>query len=102
MAGYVRCDHRHQLRLDGAAGAPRRLDHDAPQLVVARRADEDLGVLDQLGERTRRCQRAELIRPCDDYDANVERRVEHEVEQTAGDVIDHAGGEHLLELVDDE
>ena len=61
VAGNVGRHHRHQLRLDGAAGAPRRLDDDPAQLVVARWADEHLGVLDQLRERARRCQRTELV-----------------------------------------
>ena len=102
VAGDVGGDHRHQLRFDGAAGAPGRLDDDPPQLLVARRADEHLGVLDQLGERARRRQRAELIRTDHEDDANVDGRVEHEVEQAAGDRVGRTGREHLLELVDDE
>ena len=91
-----------ECRLDGAARPPGRLGDDAPELVVARRADEHLGVLDQLAERPRRGQRAELVGADHDDDVHVERRVEDEVEQPCGDGVGRAGGEHLLELVDDE
>ena len=53
VPGDVGCDHRHQLRFDGAAAAACRLDDDPSQLLVARWSDEHLGVLDEVGERAR-------------------------------------------------
>ena len=102
VAGDVGGDQRDELRFHVAAGAPGRHLDDPPQLVVGRRADQHLGVVDQLGEPAGGGEHGELICAHDDDDVHVERGVEHEVDQPAGKGFCRARGECLLELIDDE
>ena len=68
---------RRRTRSAGPAGG------DPPQLVLGRWPDQHLSVVDQLDEVSRASERAVLVGPHDQDDVDVERRVEHEVEQAA-------------------
>ena len=71
-----------QVRVDTTAGPDRRLLDDPAQLVVARASDEQqLRLVDELGQVPSLGQLAVLVGADDEHDVRIERRVEGNVDQ---------------------
>ena len=102
MVGDLVDDEVDQRPLGDAARAARRHLDDPPQLVVRRRTDDDLGIVEQLGQRADRGQGGVLVGAHHDHDVDVECGVEDEVDQPSRQSFTRLVGDRLLELVDDE
>ena len=104
VAAHVVGDKVDQARLDRHTGAPRRLDDNSAQLLLARRPDQQLGVLHRFRKHGHGGQHRILVGANDEHDMDVEGRIAGQGDHPGRPRRDvgRRRGEHLLELIDDQ